>query len=189
MKMREEEITNRVMAFTGKYDYNSDFSDEDISDEELAKIYKILYRQWKKVCMVGEKYKKEKLVSTIIGLEDEVILLNSKHENMIKFIYMFNNGSNMLDEILEVGKMSRNVKEIGFDYRSISKKSKVPTKKFVPPEKKIEFLMGNHMSQQHVQHMYPQYKGNNNYSWKLHHCGICGHIGTYFYRLYGYPHP
>lgn len=51
-----------------------------------------------------------------------------------------------MDEILEVEKMSRNVKGIWFDYNSMSKETKVPTKKFVPPEKKIEFMMVDHMS-------------------------------------------
>lgn len=45
---------------------------------------------------------------------------------------MINNGSKVLDEIQEVGKMSRNMKVIGFDYNFTSKETKVPTKKFIP---------------------------------------------------------
>lgn len=90
---------------------------------------------------------KEKLVSAITHIEEEVALLNSKLENMKKYVCMLNNGSNMLYEILEVGKMSRNMKGIGFDYNSMNKEINIHTKKFVPSEKKIDFLMVDHMSQ------------------------------------------
>lgn len=115
-------------------------------------------------CTVGEKYKKtisnflqekEKLVTTITSLEKKVTLLNPELENMTKFVCMLNNGSNMLDEILEVRKMFRNVIGIGFYYNSMTKETKVSTKKFVPPEKKTEFLMVDHMPQQTARHMYP----------------------------------
>lgn len=59
---------------------------------------------------------------------------------------MLNNGSNMLDEILEVGKMSKNMKGIGFG-SSMSKKRKFSAKNFVLPKKKIEFQMLDLMSQ------------------------------------------
>ena len=117
----EEEITNRVMTFTIKYEFDSESSDEDISDQELTETYKLLYTKWKESCMVGEKQKKtisallqekEKLISINNRLKEEVTLLNSKLENMIKFVRMLNNGSNMLDEIPKVGKMSRHVSGI-----------------------------------------------------------------------------
>lgn len=114
---------------------------------------------------------KEKLVSTITSLEKEVTLLNSKHENMTKYVRMLHKGSNMLDEILEVGKMYRNVKGIWFDCRSMGKDSKVPTNMFVLPEKITEFMMEDHMSQQLARHMYPKYMGNKNSYFKYHYCG------------------
>lgn len=52
------------MAFTGKYDSRSDFSDEDITDEELAETYKLFYIKWEEICMVGEKQKK--IISNIL---------------------------------------------------------------------------------------------------------------------------
>lgn len=116
--------------------------------------------------MVVEKYKKtisalllekEKLGSTIAGLKEEVTLLKSKLENMTKFIRMLNNGSDVLDEILDVGNMSRNMKGIRFDYNFMNKGIQIPTKKFVSPENKTKFMMNDHMSQHPVQHMYPQY--------------------------------
>lgn len=102
---------------------------------------------------------------------------------------MLNNGSKALDEILEVGNMSNDVKGIGFDYNSMSKEAKFPTKKFSPLKKKTKVLILDHMSQHPAQHMYPHYGRNNKSSWKYHHCGIYGNITPYFYILYGYPHP
>lgn len=54
---------------------------------------------------------------------------------MTKSVRMLNNGSDMLDEILEIGEK----KFVGFDYSSMNKKVKVPTKKFVDAEKKQSF--------------------------------------------------
>lgn len=75
---------------------------------------------------------KEKLHSTIAGLEEEVTLSKFKLENMTKYVCMLNNGLDMLDEILEVGKISKNMEGIRFDYNSMNKGIKIPTKKFVP---------------------------------------------------------
>lgn len=88
-------------------------------------------------------WKKEKLSSSIVGLEKEVTLLKSKLNNMTKYARMLNNGSNMLDEILEIGGKN----SIDFNYISMNKKVKIHTKNLVAPEKKIEFLMKDHMSQ------------------------------------------
>lgn len=73
---------------------------------------------------------------------------------------MLNNGSDTLDEILEVEQKSRNMKDIRFDYSSMNKKVKIPNKKFVSSKKKTKFLMKDHMPQQHAQHVYPYNIGN-----------------------------
>lgn len=100
--------------------------------------------------------KKEKLGSTIIGLEDKVTLLKSKLDNMTKYVSMLNNGFDMLYEILDIGEK----KAIGFEYNSMNKKVKFPSKKFITPEKKTQFQMKDHMSQHLAQHVYPYNKGN-----------------------------
>jgi hypothetical protein len=67
---------------------------------------------------------------------------------MTKFVRMLNYGSNVLDEILQVGKSSGNMKGIGFDYGSLNKEIKIPTKRFVPPKKKTTLNQGtkrNHL--------------------------------------------
>lgn len=97
------------MVFTGKYEYYSESSDEEINDGELDETYKRLLTHQKEACMVVEKQKetisallleKEKRGSTVAGLEEEVILLNSKLDNMTRFVHMLNNGSKALGEII-----------------------------------------------------------------------------------------
>lgn len=80
------------------------------------------------------------------------------------------------------------MKAIGFEYSSMKKKVKIPTKKFVSPKKKIEFIMKDHMSHHPAQHVYPHNRGNKNSYLRCHHYGIFGHISPLCYRLYGYPH-
>ncbi len=125
----------------------------------------------------------------ITGIQEENTLLNSKLENMTKFVRMLNNGSNVLDEILQVGKSSGNMKGIGFDYGIVNKEIKISTKKFVSPEKKTEFVMLDHMSQHPVRHLNPQPRNKKKPPWIFHNCGRDGHIRPYCYKLYGYPQP
>lgn len=102
-----------------------------MTNEELAANYKILLTKWEEASMEVEKQKKSiygilqekvKQDNTITDLEEEVALLNSKQENMTKSICMLDNGSDILDEILEVGKMSKIFKGIWFYPKSMSKK-------------------------------------------------------------------
>lgn len=48
-------------------------------------------------------------------------MLSSKLNSMSKSVRMLNNGLNMLDEILQVRKGSRNFKGVGFDFQSLKK--------------------------------------------------------------------
>lgn len=128
---------------------------------------------------------KEKFSSTIAGLEEEFTLFKSKHDNMTKYVCILNNGTDMSDEILEIG----DKKVISFYYSSMNKNVKVHTKKFVVTEKKYEFLMKDHMFQHPAQHVSPHNKGNINSSWRCHHYGRYDHIKNFRYRLYGYPQP
>lgn len=102
------------------------------------------------------------------------------------YVCMLNNSFGMLDEILEVRNMSGNIKEIGVDYSSMNKNIKIPFKMFVPPKKKIEFRMKDHMSQYSALHMGPLYRRIKNSSWRCHHYGRYGHIRPYCYNIDGY---
>lgn len=141
----------KVMTFIGKYDSFSESSDENVSTEKLVETYRHFLTEWKKSFLKEEKQKKtisvilmknEKHRSTFACLKEEVTLLKSKLDNMTKSLRMLNNGSNMLDEVLEIGEK----KAIVLDYISMNKKVKITTKK-------IEVLMKDHMSQHPVQHV------------------------------------
>lgn len=121
-----------------------------MSAKELFETYRELLIEWKEYCLREQIQKKTisapllkegKLGSTIVDLEEEVALLKSKLDNMIKFVCMLNNGSDMLYEITEI----REKKAIGFDYSSMNKKVKFHTKKFVAPKKKIDYDDGPHV--------------------------------------------
>ena len=75
-------------------------------------------------------------ISIIADLKEEVVLLNSKLDNMTKSVRMLNNGSTVLDEILQTGKNAGNVKGLG--YRNQAVKNKKSEMKFVPQMMKQE---------------------------------------------------
>ncbi|KAI5418080.1 hypothetical protein KIW84_042643 [Lathyrus oleraceus] len=113
--------------------------------EELAKSYKELLTEWKEYGL--RKYKqnktinalfleKDKLGSTITGIEEEITLFKSKLENMPESLHLKNNSLDMLNGILQ-----RNMKVVGFEYNSSNKNKKLP------PKKKTEFQMVDHMPQ------------------------------------------
>jgi len=54
---------------------------------------------------------------------------------------MLNNGSDMLEEIIQVGKGFGNLKGVGFNYQSLNRQGETSVTKFVPLERKFEFVM------------------------------------------------
>ena len=76
------------------------------------------------MCLEGEKYKaiitqlkeeREEYLKTISDLESEVSSLNSSLDRMVKSLKMLNNGSDTLDEILQVGRVSGDESGLGFN--------------------------------------------------------------------------
>ncbi|KAI5390946.1 hypothetical protein KIW84_075988 [Lathyrus oleraceus] len=117
----DDETAKHVTAFTSRYESDDDSCDEDVSYKELVASYKELYVRIEEVCKTREEHKriiaqlqveKEKLLSTVTDLKNEVTLLSSKLENMTNSIRMLNNGSDMLNEIIQVGKEAGNLKAI-----------------------------------------------------------------------------
>lgn len=51
----DRETANSVIAFTGKLESESVFSDEDMTDEDLVATYRLVYTKWEKACIIGEK--------------------------------------------------------------------------------------------------------------------------------------
>jgi predicted RNase H-like nuclease (RuvC/YqgF family) len=138
----EEETTNK--AFTGMCETSSDTSNEDFLDEELVEAHKQQTSKWEQSCQVIEQQEKiikkiaqekEKLTSTTTSSKEEVTLLKSKLTNMTKSVRMLNKGTNMLEEVLEIGKRSSDKKGLGFD-NHINEEIKTIPKKTIPPKKK-----------------------------------------------------
>lgn len=87
-------------------------------------------------------------------MKEEMTLPNSKIDNLKKYDSLMINYSNMVDVMIG------NMKVVGLDYNYMNKKVKIITRKFVSSEKKIEFMMNDHMSQHPAQHVYPHNGGN-----------------------------
>lgn len=129
-------------------------NDEDICDDDIFEAYKLLYLKSKEECISSEKQKekisvvlrdKKNPTTTISELKEEVYHLNSKLVGMKKFVCMLNFGYETLDAILGIGKTTKYMKGIEFDYSSLNTKYK-----FVPPVKRTELIMSNYMSQHPV---------------------------------------
>jgi len=67
------------------------------------------------------EFEKGKLRSTVSCFQNEVRFLTYQLDNMTKSIRMLNNGSDMLDAILLVGKRSTNFTGVGFNSQSLNK--------------------------------------------------------------------
>src|SRR3954464_5774863 len=184
----EEESAKHVTALTGIYNSDEDSSEDELSFEELATSYRKLCIRSAEVCQQGEKQKKyiaqleadnKELNETISELNDEIILLQSKLDQMSKSVKMLNNGTDMLEEILQVGKSSRDMTGIGF----VSTKKYVQDSSRTKPEAEMSKPMSKHVTQHHEKgEMKRKFQ-----RWRCHYCGRFGHIKPFCFRLYGYP--
>lgn len=75
---------------------------------------------------------------------------------MTKYIRMLNNGSDVLDEVLQVGKVVGDLKGIGFNHQPLNKQGETPVTNYFPPKRKLEHMMSNHLSQNCARHMNTQ---------------------------------
>jgi hypothetical protein len=99
---------------------------------------------------------------------------------MTKSVKMLNTGTDMLDEILKVGKHASDSSGVGFKNKHHSKNTNT---KFVPAQKKPD---PGRMWTHHTPHQRPAGKEKFN-AWRCHYCGKNGHIKPFCYKLYGYP--
>lgn len=109
-----------------------------------------------------------------------------KLENMTKFVRMLNNGSDVLDEVLQVGKVARDLRGIGFNYQSLNKQGETLVTNFIPPKRKLEPMMSNQLSQHHARHQNTQ-TGGKLLRLRCHYYGNFGYIKPLYFKLYGYP--
>ena len=185
-----------MAALTGRWDSDEDSSDDEVTFDELATTYRKLCHRSEEVCQQVESQKKvitqlenEKVehLETISKLKTEVVFLNSKLDEMTKYVRMLNNGSDTLDKILQTGQMTRDKSGIGFNEskpecsHTGSKPKSKP--KCIHTGSKPE--MSHHMSQHHKGR---QQKGKHQ-RWRCHNCGKFCHIKPFCYKLYGYPSP
>jgi len=105
---------------------------------------------------------------------------------MTKSVRMLNNGTDMLDEILQVGKGSKDYTGIRFNSQSLYKQCETFKKVFVSPKSKTELIMSDNISKHLVNSQKRHYKAKF-VPWKCHYCGRNGHIRPYCFELYGYP--
>lgn len=115
----ESEQANNVVSFIAHVRSkpivysDEESSDEDVSNDALAKAYKLLYLKLNEECRTCEKQRnkinvllqeKSHLTSKIYNLKEKVDHLNSKLEGMIKSVHILNFGYETFDEFLGVGK-------------------------------------------------------------------------------------
>ena len=117
--------------------------------------------------------------ATISHLEGEVLMLNSKLDQMTKSVKMLTNGTDKLEEILQAGQNAGNMSGLGF---VAAKKSAVDKKKTRPDKQ-----MSKQMSQHRTQHQEQRNMKKKYQRWRCHYCGRFGHIKPFCFRLYGYP--
>ncbi|WJX72422.1 hypothetical protein P8452_56307 [Trifolium repens] len=167
---KEEETPNK--AFTGTFDTSSSTSNEDLLQEELDN----LTIKWEQSCelirsqeeemkkLAHEKkalevstaslreqatllaQEKEASEASTAMLKEQVTLSNSKLTEMTKSVRMLNKGTDMLEEVLELGRNPSDKKGLGYDNYS-----NAPEKK-IPPKINSQDQMSNHMSQHPSQH-------------------------------------
>ena len=116
-----------------------------------------------------------KFQAEIAELQEEISLLKSKMGGLNKSFRLLNNGTEVLDHILEENKKNKSRKGIGLDYKSVNEEGQESKKEFVASEEK-EFV-------QDIEYQTTVKKA------KLicHYCGRYGHLRPYCYRLHGYP--
>src|ERR1051325_4759182 len=227
----EEEAANLVTALSGTGNSDNDSSDEEVTFEELVDTYKKLCIRSGEVCQQNEKQKKliEKLEAenvkleaekkenavTISHLNSEIIVLNSKLDQMTKSVRMLTTGTDKLEEILQLGQNAGNKHGLGYvtEKEPVSDKKKkrhgkprlkqmsqhktgnvhgsghVTTKKSADNRKKNrpDKSMSKQMSQHWGQHQDQRNMNKKFQRWRCHHCGRFGHIKPFCYRLHGYP--
>ncbi|KAK2389850.1 gag-protease polyprotein [Trifolium repens] len=168
---KEEEPTNK--AFTGTFQTSSSTNNEDLLQKELDEKYNNLTIKWEQSCKLIRRqdkemeklaHEKKALAASTAGLREQVTLLkevleastaalreqvtlsNSKLTEMTKSVRMLNKGTDMLEEVLELGRKPSEKKGLRYDNYI-----NAPEKK-ISPKNNSQDQMSNHMSQHPSQH-------------------------------------
>lgn len=118
-----DESVNHDTALTGRCDSDDESYGEDVTYDEFFYSYEevCLEREKQKKLIIKLELEKGKIISTVAELQNELMFLTHELESMTKSIRMFHNGSDMLDEILLVGKRFKNFTRVGFNSQSLNK--------------------------------------------------------------------
>src|ERR1044072_7815122 len=127
----EEEAAKLVTALSGVCNSDMDSSDEEVTFEELAETYRKLCVKSGEVCKQNEEQKKliEQLeaenvkleaekkenTATIDLLNSDIVMLNSKLDQMSKSVKMLTSGTDKLEEILQFGQNAGNKHGLGYE--------------------------------------------------------------------------
>jgi chromosome segregation ATPase len=183
----EGESAKHVTALTSVCVSEDDTSADELTFDELAAAYKKLCTTSAEVRAQGEKQKKlikelederQKQLSAIEGLNDEIALLTSKLNQMTKSIRMMNKGTDTLEEILKVGQQSGTKSGLGFGKRAEHKRPKARVQKFKQMSKPMSQHRGARMND-HQKRIFQNLR--------CHHCGRLGHIKAFCYWIHGFP--
>ena len=145
----EEESAKLVTALSGVCNSDNDSSDEEVTFEELADTYKKLFIRSAKVCQQNEKQKKlivkleaekKEDTATISHLKGEVLVLNSKLDQMTKSVKMLTTGTDKLEEILQTGQNVGNMSGLGY----VAAKKSAGDKKKNRPDKPMSRQKSQH---------------------------------------------
>lgn len=71
---------------------------------------------------------------------------------MAKSVRILNKGSNMLDEVLQIGKEVRDLRGFGFKNQSLHSQGELSMTNFVLPGEESKPVMSKPMSQHHANH-------------------------------------
>src|ERR1044072_3167807 len=119
----EEEAAKLVTSPSGVYNSDMDSSDEEVTFEELAETYRKLCIKSGEVCQQNEQQKKlivkleaekKENSATISHLNSDIVMLNSKLDQMSKSVKMLTSGTDKLEEILQLGQNAGNKHGLGY---------------------------------------------------------------------------
>ena len=105
---------------------------------------------------------------------------------MTRYVKILNKGSNMLDEVLQIGKADGDLRGIDFKNQTLHSQGESSMINFVLPGEESKLVMSKTLSQHHVNHQNLRTKGRSSH-WRCHYYGKYGHIKPLCFRLYGYP--
>lgn len=72
---------------------------------------------------------------------------------------MSSKGSNVLDEVLQFGKLVGDLRGIRFNYQSLNKQGEISMPNSILPKRDPKPVMSKHLIQDHIRHQNSQTKG------------------------------